>query len=246
MKINEANRVNVRTEKAGMVQEMDSESKEFQNQIASAQNQLKELTANNELSAEEKAKKRQEIQKQITELNNQLRQHQIELRREQQEKEENGENVSLGEQSEDAEEERLATGMSQTGMKAIISADSAISRAKAQGNISMEVESRARVLQSEIKQDAERGKDTKVKQKELEKLESKAIKTQGAKMEILTGAVREIRKAAQKEIQTDKKTGKEKMKSSDEKVAAVPNFAAKKKTDAYITGKMFSNVEFHF
>ena len=246
MKINEANRVNVRTEKAGMVQEMDSESKEFQNQIASAQNQLKELTANNELSAEEKAKKRQEIQKQITELNNQLRQHQIELRREQQEKEENGENVSLGEQSEEAEEERLATGMSQTGMKAIISADSAISRAKAQGNISMEVESRARVLQSEIKQDAERGKDTKVKQKELEKLESKAIKTQGAKMEILTGAVREIRKAAQKEIQTDKKNGKEKMRSSDEKVAAVPNFAAKKKTDAYITGKMFSNVEFHF
>ena len=179
-------------------------------------------------------------------MNNQLRQHQIELRREQQEKEENGENVSLGEQSEEAEEERLATGMSQTGMKAIISADSAISRAKAQGNISMEVESRARVLQSEIKQDAERGKDTKVKQKELEKLESKAIKTQGAKMEILTGAVREIRKAAQKEIQTDKKNGKEKMRSSDEKVAAVPNFAAKKKTDAYITGKMFSNVEFHF
>lgn len=38
MKINESNRVNVRTERAGMVQEMDAESKEFQNQIASAQN----------------------------------------------------------------------------------------------------------------------------------------------------------------------------------------------------------------
>lgn len=246
MKINEANRVNVWTEKAGMVQEMDSESKEFQNQIASAQNQLKELTANNELSAEEKAKKRQEIQKQITELNNQLRQHQMELRREQQVKEENGEKMSFGEQSESSQEEPLTTGMSQTGMKAIISAGSAISRAKAQGNVSMGIESRARVLQSEIKQDAEHGKDTKVKQKELEKLENKAIQAQGAKMEILTGAVREIRKAAEKEIQPDKKSGMGKKSSPDDKAAVVPNFAAKKKTDAYITGKMFSNVEFHF
>lgn len=246
MKINESNRVNVRTERAGMVQEVDSESKEFQNQIASAQNQLKELTANNELSAEEKAKKRQEIQKQITELNNQLRQHQMELRREQQEKEENGEKMSFGEQSESSQEEPLTTGISQTGMKAIISAGSAISRAKAQGNVSMEIESRARVLQSEIKQDAEHGKDTKVKQKELEKLENKAIQAQGAKMEILTGAVREIRKAAEKEIQPDKKSGTGKKSSPDDKAAVVPNFATKKKTDAYITGKMFSNVEFHF
>ena len=246
MKINESNRVNVRTERAGMVQEMDAESKEFQNQIASAQNQLKELTANNELSAEEKAKKRQEIQKQITELNNQLRQHQMELRREQQEKEEKGEKMSLGEQRERLREEPVTTGMSQTGMKAIISANSAISRAKAQGNVSMEIESRARVLQSEIKQDAEHGKDTKVKQKELEKLESKAIQAQGAKMEILTGAVREIRKAAEKEIQPDKKSGTEKKSSHEDKAAIVPDFAAKKKTDAYIAGKMFSNVEFHF
>ena len=246
MKINEANGVNVWKEKTGMVQKMDSESKEFQNQIASAQKQLKELTTNNELSAEEKAKKRQEIQKQITELNNQLRQHQMELRREQQEKKENKENMSLEEQNKAPQEKTLTTGISQTGMKAIISADSAISRAKAQGNVSMDIENRARVLQSEIKQDAEHGKDTKVKQKELEKLENKAIQTQGAKVEILTGAVREIRKAKEKEIQPDNKSGIEKKNSPEDKAPVVPDFATKKKTDAYITGKMFSNVEFHF
>ena len=246
MKINEANGVNVWKEKTGMVQKMDSESKEFQNQIASAQNQLKELTTNNELSAEEKAKKRQEIQKQITELNNQLRQHQMELRREQQEKEENKENMPLEEENKDPQEKPLTTGMSQTGMKAIISADSAMSRAKAQGNVSMEMESRVRVIESEIKQDAKRGKDTKIKQKELEKLQNKAIMVQDAKIEILTGTVREIRKAKEKEIQPDNKSGMEKKSSPDDKVAVVPDFATKKKTDAYITGKMFSNVEFHF
>lgn len=246
MKINEVSKVDVRTEKAGMVQEMDSESKDFQNQIASAQNQLKELTANNEMSAEEKAKKRQEIQKQITELNNQLRQHQIELRRQQQEKEENGGDMPLGEQRESTNEENLTTGMSHTGMKAMISANSAIGRAKAQGNVSMEIAGRARVLQGEIKQDAERGKNTEIKQKELENLERKAMKAQEAKMEILTGTVREIRKAAKEELQADERTGKEKRNHSDDKVSMVPDFAAKKKTDAYITGKMFSNVEFHF
>lgn len=246
MRIHEVSKAEVRTEKAEMIQEMDSESKEFQNQISSAKNQLKELTADNKMSAEEKAKKRQEIQKQITELNNQLRQHQMELRRQQQEKEENDGNMSLEKQRESTNKENLTTEMSHTGMKAMISADSAISRARAQGNVSMEMAGRVRVLQSEIKQDAERGKNTEIKEKELENLERKAIKAQEAKMEILTGTVREIRKAAKEELQRDEKSGKEKRNQTEDKVSLVPDFAAKKKTDAYTTGKMFSNVEFHF
>lgn len=246
MRIHEVSKAEVRTEKAEMIQEMDSESKEFQNQISSAKNQLKELTADNKMSAEEKAKKRQEIQKQITELNNQLRQHQMELRRQQQEKEENDGNMSLEKQRESTNKENLTTEMSHTGMKAMISADSAISRARAQGNVSMEMAGRVRVLQSEIKQDAERGKNTEIKEKELESLERKAIKAQEAKMEILTGTVREIRKAAKEELQGDERSGKEKRNQTEDKVSLVPDFAAKKKTDAYITGKMFSNVEFHF
>ena len=71
------------SQNGGMNRKMatDSVSKNIQNQIANAQNQLQELSANENMSAEEKMKKRQEIQQQITDLNNQLRQHQIEQRK---------------------------------------------------------------------------------------------------------------------------------------------------------------------
>ena len=87
----------------------DFETKSFQNKIASAQTQLQKLSANNEMSSEEKAKKRQEIQKQIMELNNMLRERKAELRREKQQKaaeaEEgnNGEGTLPGQQGKPAE-----------------------------------------------------------------------------------------------------------------------------------------------
>jgi len=86
MKINDLNGVNTLT--GGMNRQMatDYMSKNIQNQIANAQKQLQELSANKDMSIEEKMKKRQEIQQQITDLNNQLRQHQIEQRKEQQAK----------------------------------------------------------------------------------------------------------------------------------------------------------------
>ena len=71
------------SQNGGMNRKMatDSVSKNIQNQIANAQKQLQELSANENMSAEEKMKKRQEIQQQITDLNNQLRQHQIEQKK---------------------------------------------------------------------------------------------------------------------------------------------------------------------
>ena len=63
-----------------LTQVNDSVSKNIQNQISNAQKQLQELSANKDMSIEEKMKKRQEIQQQIADLNNQLRQHQIEQR----------------------------------------------------------------------------------------------------------------------------------------------------------------------
>ena len=85
MKINGLNGAN--TQIGGMnMKATDSVSKNIQNQIANAQKQLQELSANKDMSIEEKMKKRQEIQQQITDLNNQLRQHQIEQRKEQQAK----------------------------------------------------------------------------------------------------------------------------------------------------------------
>ena len=54
----------------------DPETKSLQKQIAEKQKQLQELSSNQEMSMEEKMKKRQDIQKEITDLKNQLRQHQ--------------------------------------------------------------------------------------------------------------------------------------------------------------------------
>ena len=242
MKIEEANRGSLWTEQIETVQATDSESKNLRNQIIGEQKRLKELTVDNELNAEEKRKKRQEIQKQITELNNQLKQHQIELRKEQKEKEKKGANIE-SESSE--EEESTEKGMSQTGMKAIISVDSAISHAKAQENVSITLDSRVRVLQDEIKQDTGRGKDTKMKEKELESLEDKAIRVKAAKMEILADAALEIKQAAEEEYQADKNNKEKKKSNTTDTIPVFQNSAAKKKTDIYEKGKMFSNVDFH-
>lgn len=86
MKINGFNGTNTQIGAMGMAQANDSVSKNIQNQIANAQQKLQDLSSNEELSLEDKMKKRQEIQQEITNLNQQLRQHQIEQRKEQQSK----------------------------------------------------------------------------------------------------------------------------------------------------------------
>ena len=92
MKINGFNGTNTQTGAMGMAQANDSVSKNIQNQIANAQQKLQDLSSNEELSLEDKMKKRQEIQQEITNLNQQLRQHQIEQRKEQQSKNKYGSN----------------------------------------------------------------------------------------------------------------------------------------------------------
>ena len=67
-----------------MNQATDSYSRNIQNQIANAQKQLQELSSKEDMTLEEKKKKKQELQQQISDLNMQLRQHQMEQRREKQ------------------------------------------------------------------------------------------------------------------------------------------------------------------
>ena len=66
----------------GMNPASDPVSKDLLRQIDDAKKKLQELSSNEDLSAEEKMKKRQELQKKISDLNSQLRQHQMEMRRE--------------------------------------------------------------------------------------------------------------------------------------------------------------------
>ena len=84
MTINGINGVNTQMKQMGMNQATDSYSRNIQSQIANAKKQLQELSSNEDMSLEEKMKKRQEIQQQISDLNMQLRQHQMEQRKEKQ------------------------------------------------------------------------------------------------------------------------------------------------------------------
>lgn len=243
MKISNVNRINQEAEKTNAFQASDSESKDVMNQISSAQKKLKELASDHQLNEEEKAKKRKEIQQQIAELNKQLKQHQMELRR-QQEKEKAA-NVSEEEEEKQKLQEETEVKADLSGTKAIISANSAISQAKAQGNLALSMEGRVRVLQSEISQDERYGKNTDQKQKELKKLEQKAIKVKGAKMSYLSKASREMRESAARDQKADMKSGTKK-ESAFVNPASPMRSAGKSRTDIYIRGNMFSHVDFHF
>ena len=118
----------------GMAQANDSVSKNIQNQIANAQQKLQDLSSNEELSLEDKMKKRQEIQQEITNLNQQLRQHQIEQRKEQQSKKSSMDDMVAGTKNTSA---KKGTGLSQAGMRAMISADSSMKQAKVQGSMAL-------------------------------------------------------------------------------------------------------------
>lgn len=246
MKIYDMNRHHAEAGRANANWQTDSKSKEFQNQIANAQNRLKDLSVDKELGEDEKSKKRQELQQQITDLNNQLRQHQLQMQREMREKKADTE-VSDEEKTDGIKEEKEQKPVHvQTARDAILSANSAIQLAQTQGSMSLEMENRVRVLQTEIKQDARYGKDTEQKKKELEKLEKKAVKVKGAKMSYLANASKEMKRAAELQKETDRNFKKKKQTESVNPAAASGNFSVKRKTDIYIQGNMFSHVDFHF
>lgn len=246
MKISETGGRNAQSLNLGVNQSMDPESKSLQNQIANAQSQLQSLSANREMSDEEKAEKRQEIQKQIVELNNQLRQHQIELRREQQEKKTSGEDMLGGEQkTAPVKESSQPAGISSASMQAIISADSAAEQASRQGNVSLELKGRVRVLEGELKLDEGRGVATDAKTGELESLENKVTATSGAQVNILNYAVQKMKRAIREENQKDSTSGDGKKKGAQESDKALSVFADQSKTDAYKRGKIFSDMDIH-
>ena len=123
MTINGINGANTQMKQMGMNQATDSYGRNIQNQIANAQKQLQELSSNENMSLEEKMKKRQEIQQQINDLNMQLRQHQMEQRKEKQQAKSSSMDGMLG-GTGNTKAGGKGTGLSQASMTAMISADS--------------------------------------------------------------------------------------------------------------------------
>ena len=159
---------------SGRITQMDSVSKNIQNHIANAQKKLQELSSNEELSMEDKMKKRQEIQQEINNLNQQLRQHQMEQRKEQQTKKTSMDDMLGGSRKTGPKSGKQSAGLSQASMQAMISADSSMKQAKVQGSMATQMEGKAGVLESEIKMDKGRGASTEKKEEELADLQEKA------------------------------------------------------------------------
>lgn len=170
----------------------DSVSKNIQNQITNAQKQLQEISSNQEMTLEEKMKKRQEIQQEITNLNQQLRQHQIEQRKERQSKSSSGDDMSGGKLST-GKSGNKENGLSKASMRAMISADSSIKQAQVQGNVATRMEGRAGVLKAEIKQG---GGDIEAKEAELAEAEQKAMSATASQMSTLANANQAMEEAA--------------------------------------------------
>ena len=223
MRINGLNGANTPVGGMNMTKATDSVSKNIQNQIANAQKQLQELSANKDMSIEEKMKRRQEIQQQITDLNNQLRQHQIEQRKEQQAKKSSMDDMLGGSKKTAPKAGKQSTGLSQqcmnaSTMRAMISADSAMAQAQVQGSVATKMEGRAGVLESEIKLDSARGDDVEAKKEELAEVEQKAVQAESAQMNTLATANKELEEAAKADQQTEKTDDKD--KKTDKKEAA--------------------------
>ena len=186
----------------------DSVSKNIQNQIANAQKQLQEISSDKDMSIEEKMKKRQEIQQQITDLNNQLRQHQIEMRREQQQKNvASMDDMLASSKKNPVKSGTKGTGMSQASMRAMISAGSAMSQAQIQGSVVSQMEGKAGVLESEIKIDSARGCNIEAKKEELAELQEKAVTAEAAQMNTLANVNKEFEAAAKADQQAENTNG---------------------------------------
>ena len=222
MKINGTNGANTQMVQMGMNQAADSYSKNIQNQIANAQKQLQELSSNEDMTLEEKMKKRQEIQQQISDLNMQLRQHQIEQRKEKQQAKGSSMDDMLGGTGNtgSAKAGNKNTGLSQASMTAMISADTSIKQAKVQGSVATSMEGRAGVLESEIKNN--HGADVTKKKEELADVTQKAQAATASQMNTLAETNKAMEEAAVAERGDNKTSG-----VKEEKTGQAENIAEK-------------------
>lgn len=201
---------------AGIGQGTDAYSRQLQKQISDAQKKLQDISSDENLSPEEKMKKRQEIQQEINELNIQLRQHQIELRREKQEEKSDSPVTELtgGSRNAKAGKGSQTGGMSEAGMSAIISADMEAGQARIQGNTAKRMENRAGIIKSEIKMESG---DTSDKEKELAEVEKRARAASESQMNTLRDAGETLKKAEDSETKEKDKKASDAKEDKEEK-----------------------------
>lgn len=235
MNVNGINSTGLQPNSAGMGTgsggEMDPISKDLQNQIEKLQQDLKEISANQDMPTEAKMKKRQEIQKQISELQIQLRQHQMEVKREerQKKKEESSFDDLTGTKAQEKQNGSQNIGMSAGSMEAMISADVSVKQANVNGSTAKKMENRANVLEVEIQLDSGRGGSSNIglKEAELAKAKETAEKATASQMDSLAQASETLQSAAKEDKADGQKSKDEKQMSGteneEEKKAETPD-----------------------
>lgn len=179
----------------------DAQSKSIRKQIERKQQELSELSGKEDVSPEEKMKKRQELVKEISDLNMQLRQHQMEKHMQekaerQKERQRAAEASGSTGSAAGKRSGNAAAGLSAEGMSAMLSADASMEQAKVQGSVSNKMENRADILKSEMKLE----KSEKVllsKEAALADVEKKAENAANAQAGSLREAVESAEKAAE-------------------------------------------------
>lgn len=185
----------------------DAQSKSIRKQIEQKQQELSELSGKEDVSSEEKMKKRQELVKEISDLNMQLRQHQMEKHM-QEKAERQKERQKAAEASKPAggaarsQGTTQAAGFSVEGMSAMLSADASMKQAKIQGSVSNRMENRANIVKAEMKFE----KSEKVlasKEAELADVEAKADSAANAQ----AGSLRDATESAQRAAEAERSNG---------------------------------------
>ena len=221
---------NMHSGRMGMDMQTDPVSRNIQNQIANAKKRLKDISSNEEMTPEEKMKKRQEIQQEIASLNQQLRQHEIEQRREKQPKGNAMDDMLAGGKAGAASPDGQK-GIGHASMKALILADASMKQAQVSGSVVSQMDGRAGVLESEIKQDAGRGISVEKKKEELADIQQKAQDAKGSQISALSSANKEIEEAREADRGTGSTQGKEDKERQAAKAEGKVGKAGKKETD---------------
>jgi len=162
----------------------DTEAKSIQNQITGKQQSLNRLSSDSEMSAEEKAKERQEIQKQIAELDRKLRMLRMEKKEEAKEsgkeqeqkaalKDERMEEVSQDDSAERMKEQQEKPNMLPQNIQKMLEAGTLLQKERIQQTTDQKKELTEDILETEIKLDELYGTDTSAKKEQLSSLMKK-------------------------------------------------------------------------
>ncbi|MCH5252916.1 MAG: FlxA-like family protein [Lachnospiraceae bacterium] len=212
------------------VQPVDAVSKNIQNEILNVQRKRQELSSKEDISVEDKQKKRQEMQQEISRLNAQLRQRQAEMRREKQrellseemkkdsdkakkvetkETEKAEKETKEGKGGGTEEEKKDTSGM---GMEEAAAANIALQQLRSRRNVISGMENDITILEGEIRQDEARGANVEEKQAALKKQEEKVQNASASQFSVLDNSYKVIVDATR--ANADKAKGTTGIKSS--------------------------------